>query len=338
MRLGSHVNFLGTIGTASILLWSLSQSKAKPEFSPAYIQVRTLPTLAERVSIHLAPNLHRTQVKTTRHLITEVTIKHSCKLHKYADIEPKEPTYQLASKEIGDELGSQAEAKEIPFIRDAARSQQIKETRRSIKDVTVKNLCKLRKYASVEPKEPVEQLTSKGKEDERDGRVEIMVTPFIRDIMNKVRPKQITGTIKVEGKEYQFGSGGRGQSIPYGDYLITPDAVGSWGSRHGAIGVANGTIPDPKLHRDRDGIELHAAGNSKLETDGCVSIRKDQWPEFRKQVLTLAKENRRLYLHVSEQGASVSTNPLEFIGETISEPTVSEVLSMIDAPARKTRE
>jgi hypothetical protein len=338
MRLGSHVNFLGTIGTASILLWSLSQSKAKPEFSPAYIQVQTLPKLAERASIHLASSLHRTQVKATRHLIRDVTIKHLCKLHKYADAEPKEPTYQLASKEIGAALGSQAETKEIPFIRDAARSQQIKETRRSIEDVTDKNLCKLRKYASVEPKEPVEQLTSEGKDDERNGRVEIMVTPFIRDIMNKARPKQITGTMTVEGKEYQFGSGGRGQSIPYGDYLITPDAIGSWGSRHGAIGVANGTIPDPKLHRDRDGIELHAAGNSKLETDGCVSIRKDQWPEFRKQVLALAKENKRVYLHVSEQGASVSTNPLEFIGETISEPTVSEVLSMIDSPARKARE
>ncbi|HEY5064013.1 MAG TPA: hypothetical protein VIJ04_04170 [Xanthobacteraceae bacterium] len=337
MRLGSHVNFLGTIGTASILLWSLSQSKAKPEFSPAYIQVQTLPKLAERASIHLASSLHRARVKTTRHLIKDVTIRHLCKLHKYAGAEPKEPTYQLVSKEIGDALGSQAETNET-LIRDAARPKKIKETRRLVKDVTVVNLCKLRKYASVEPKEPVEQLASKGTEDEREGRIEITVTPFIRDIMNKARPKQITGTMTVEGKEYQFGSGGRGQSIPYGDYLITPDAIGSWGSRHGAIGVANGTIPDPKLHRDRDGIELHAAGNSKLETDGCVSIRKDQWPEFRKQVLALAKENKRVYLHVSEQGASVSTNPLEFIGETISEPTVSEVLSMIDTPARKARE
>jgi hypothetical protein len=341
MRLGSHINFLGTLGTAGILLWSLSQSKAKPEFAPAYIQIHTLSKPTQRVSIHFAPTLKRVAVKTMGHLVEDAAIGNVCRLHKYSGTEPKQRLYQLASREIGDALGGEAEIKESPFVRDvikSAQSKPIKETRRWVRDGVAKNLCKLRKYASIDPNDPFKQFTAEGDESEPRGQVEIEVTPFIRDIMNKVRPKQIAGTMTVEGKEYQFGSGGRGQSIPYGDYLITPGAVGSWGSRHGAIGVANGTIPDPKLHRDRDGIELHAAGNSKLETDGCVSIKKEQWPEFRKQVLTLAKENKKVYLHVSDRGASVSTNPLEFIGETISEPTVSEVLSMIDAPARKARE
>jgi hypothetical protein len=204
-----------------------------------------------------------------------------------------------------------------------------------VKDVTIKSLCKLRKYAAVKADRPVYQLASKEVVDEASPPAELKVTQSIGDIMNKIRPKQITGIINVAGKEYEFGSGGRGQSIPYGDYLITPGAVGSWGSRHGAIGVADGTIPDPKLHRDRDGIELHAATNSKLATDGCVSIRKDQWPEFRKQVLAMVEENKRVYLHVSDQGASVSTDPLGFIGETVSQPTIGDVLSMIEEPVRK---
>ncbi len=156
--------------------------------------------------------------------------------------------------------------------------------------------------------------------------------------MNVVRPKQITGIIRVGDKEYQFGSGGRSESIPYGDYLITPDSIGSWGSRHGAIGIANGTMPDPKLHRDRGGIEFHAATNSELETHGCVSIRTDQWPEFRKQVLALVKENKGLYLHVTDHGASVSTNPMEFIGETISEVTLDNVLNVTEEPVSKAPE
>jgi hypothetical protein len=153
--------------------------------------------------------------------------------------------------------------------------------------------------------------------------------------MNKLRPKQITGIIRVDGKEYEFGSGGRGESIPYGDYQITPDSVGSWGSRHGAIGIANGTMPDPKLHWDRNGIEFHAATNGDLETHGYVSIRTDQWPEFRKQVLAMAKENNGLYLHVTDRGASVSTNPMEFIGEIISETTFFNVVSVTEEPFGK---
>lgn len=208
-----------------------------------------------------------------------------------------------------------------------------------VKDVTIKNLCKLRNYAAIEPREPAEHLAPQ--EDVHsigNAAAELKVTPSIQDTLNTIRPKQITGIIKVEGKEYEFGSGGLGQSIPYGDYLITPDAVGSWGSKHGAIGVANGTMLDPKLHRDRDGIELHAATNDELKTHGCVSIRKDQWPEFRNQVLAMVKENKSVYLHVSEQGASVSTDPSEFIGETISGPTFQDVLGLLDEPVRNAPE
>ena len=345
MKVWSHINFLGTIGTAGILLWGVSQSKPKPEYSPTYIQARTLPKPTRRTAIRIASKRQNARdrraaidiaskpqsvpVKTPVHLIKDVTIETLCKLHDYASIEPKQPSYQSASKEYKGNPATHF----VPKL----ESEQVKRPVRLVKDLTMKRSCKLRDYTAVE--QPAYQSASKETVENEDGfgrPAEIKVTPPIRDVMNKIRPKQITGTITVEGKEYEFGSGGRGQSIPYGDYLITPDAIGSWGSRHGAIGVANGTIADPKLHRDRDGIELHAAGNSKLETNGCVSIRKDQWPEFRKQVLAMVRKNKKVYLHVSDQGASISTSPFEFIGKPVSKPTFRDVLSLLEAPARKT--
>lgn len=349
MKVWSHINFLGTIGTAGILLWGVSQSKPKPEYSPTYIQARTLPKPTRRAAIRIASKRqtararrqairsHSKQqsarVEMPVHLIKDVTIETSCKLHDYAAIEPKQATYQSALKEN----------RENPATHLAPKLEgvQVKRPVHLVNDLTMRMSCKLRDYAAVEPKQSGYQLASKetGENEDRLARpAEVKVTPPIRDVMNRIRPKQITGTITVEGKEYEFGSGGRGQSIPYGDYLITPDAVGSWGSRHGAIGVANGTIADPKLHRDRDGIELHAASNSKLETNGCVSIRKDQWPEFKKQVLAMVRKNKKVYLHVSDQGASISTSPFEFIGQPVSKPTFRDVLSLLEAPARKRAE
>ena len=346
MKVWSHINFLGTIGTAGILLWGVSQSKPKPEYSPTHVQAWTLPKPARRAAIRIiskrqsaragraaigiSSKLQSVPVETPVHLIKDVTIKTLCKLHDYASIESEQAAFGSAPKENNKK----------PAIHFAPKleSVQVKRPVHLVKDLTMRRSCKLRDYAAVEPKQPAYELASKepaGNEGGIAGPVEVKVTPPIRDVMNRIRPKQITGTITVEGKQYEFGSGGRGQSIPYGDYLITPGAVGSWGSRHGAIGVANGTIPDPKLHRDRDGIELHAASNSKLETNGCVSIRKDQWPQFKKQVLAMVRENKRVYLHVSDQGASISTTPFEFIGKPVSKPTFRDVLSLLEAPASK---
>ncbi len=279
-RTGINITFWGMIGTAGILMWSLSQTNATPEYSSAHLQFQTRPRPAQTAGIAIAPRLQRTPGKRPFHVVKDVTIKTLCKLHQYGAVKASKPVYQLASEEDVDNAN-------LPTALNTSPPPALK------------------------------------------------VTPSIGDIMNRIRPKQITGIIKVAGKQYEFGSGGRGQSIPYGDYLITPGAVGSWGSKHGAIGVADGTIPDPKLRRDRDGIELHAATNGKLETDGCVSIKKDQWPEFKKQVLAMVGENKRVYLHVSDQGASVSTDPLGFIGETVSQPTFRDVLSMVEQPVRK---
>ena len=49
----------------------------------------------------------------------------------------------------------------------------------------------------------------------------------------------------------------------------------------------------------------------------------------------MVEENKRVYLHVSDQGASVSTDPLGFIGETVSQPTIRDVLGMIEEPVRR---
>lgn len=237
--------------------------------------------------------------------------------------------------------GVKLEPTSKPVFRQAVSAdQKLQITRvekRVAHDDNVKAFCRFRKYAPADPTGAIQQTASE-EESLNEKATGLIVTPVIRELMNRVRPKQITGIIRVGVKEYEFGSGGRGESIPYGDYLITPDSVGSWGSRHGAIGIANGTMSDPKLHRDRDGIEFHAATNNELETHGCVSIRTDQWPEFRKQILALVKENKGLYLHVTDHGASVSANPMEFIGETISEVTLDNVLSVTEEPVLKAPE
>jgi len=290
-----------------------------------------------------------------RQSIKDIAIRNACKLRQYAAVEPSAPAYQSSSSKEKAVIEPKAAESQSPLQQKPvvelkqADSQPASGEKSSVtakdqdkqqaQEQTQEEAQEQSKQQVQQPaKQPVYHLASAEQADGLESPTAVTVTPLIRDIINKVRPRQITGTIKVEGREYEFGSGGRGQSIPYGDYLITPDSVGSWGSRHGAIGVANGTIADPKLHRDRDGIELHAATNEKLETSGCVSIRKDQWPEFRKQVLAMLKQGKKVYLHVSDQGASVSTNPLGFIGGTISEPAFRAVLSELERPVRKTRE
>jgi hypothetical protein len=117
----------------------------------------------------------------------------------------------------------------------------------------------------------------------------------------------IGGTIEVEGRQYRFGSGGAGNaSIPAGDYPITPGAIGPWGRAHGAIGINNNRIWDERLHRDRQGIELHSGSSDALITEGCIAIAGSQWPEFKARVLQMIRDHGSAYLHVGPNGASIT--------------------------------
>jgi hypothetical protein len=124
----------------------------------------------------------------------------------------------------------------------------------------------------------------------------------------------IGGKIDIGGEEFRFGSGGRGrQHIPYGTHEITPGAIGTWGARHGAVGIAGGRMWDPTLHRYREGIELHAAHSDAAITAGCVAIAGGRWREAKARVLGMIRQHGRAYLSVGPHGASITSEPPEKI-------------------------
>jgi hypothetical protein len=114
----------------------------------------------------------------------------------------------------------------------------------------------------------------------------------------------------IEGKAYHFGSGGAGrQHIPYGDWQVTPGAIGPWGQAHGALGIAGGSIWDPTLHRYREGIELHPGSSDDSITAGCIAIAGNQWPQAKAQILGMIKKYGKAYVHMGPKGASISPDP-----------------------------
>jgi hypothetical protein len=130
------------------------------------------------------------------------------------------------------------------------------------------------------------------------------------------RPTHIGGALTAFGKKFTFGSGAlRGesdQSIPYGNYTVG-GPVGPWGTAHGAIGIQNGRIWDPKEKRYRAGIELHgwnAETEDRLLSEGCMAIAGSQWRELRDAIKTRLAKGEKLYLHVTPNGASIDTNPV----------------------------
>ena len=110
-------------------------------------------------------------------------------------------------------------------------------------------------------------------------------------------PARILGFLEVGDLRVRFGSGGAGYSLDYGDYRITPDDVGSWGSRHGALGIAHDsgcTIYDERLRRDRCGVEIHADTNGELRTEGCVAVK--EFGKVKAAVLAMISEFGHAFL------------------------------------------
>ena len=125
-------------------------------------------------------------------------------------------------------------------------------------------------------------------------------------------PSRLRGVLEVGELRVDYGSGGEGWALDYGDYEITPDDVGPWGSRHGAIGIAHDEIWDVRLRRYREGIELHAATNDSLKTEGCVAIERQQWAAVKRAVLAMIDEAGHAFLRVGPNGARIEPdrNPI----------------------------
>ena len=107
------------------------------------------------------------------------------------------------------------------------------------------------------------------------------------------RPYRLEGTLTIEGQHFRYVSGGLGRgSIPYGDHQID-DSAGDWGQRHNALGLDGGTIHDPQLGKDREGIELHAGTSSTL---GCVAF--ENWRALKRAILAMEEKSGTAFLHV----------------------------------------
>jgi len=116
----------------------------------------------------------------------------------------------------------------------------------------------------------------------------------------------IGGNIDVGGQVFRFGSGGSLPHIPYGTYPVTPEAIGSWGRAHGALGINQNRIWDASLGRYRQGIEFHAASSEAAITAGCIAIAGGQYPQFKQRVLAMIRQHGSAYLHIGPGGASVT--------------------------------
>jgi len=118
-------------------------------------------------------------------------------------------------------------------------------------------------------------------------------------------PQHIAGPLKMGDNTFHFGSGGAGRHIPYGDYPITPDAIGPWGRAHGAIGINGNVIFDPILGRNRLGIELHPSNRGF--TAGCVGIPGKEFPDFKQGLRERISRYGPQVLHIGPDGARIYT-------------------------------
>lgn len=132
-----------------------------------------------------------------------------------------------------------------------------------------------------------------------------IITMVIPPLGKVIRPYRMVGELEINGRKFEFVSGGRGASIPLGAHKITPGAVGPWGRRHGALGIAGGEIWDPQLKRYRDGIEFHKAYSRA--TGGCIGLKN--WAEAKRAILAMVREFGNVFLNVGPRAVNISPEP-----------------------------
>jgi hypothetical protein len=115
---------------------------------------------------------------------------------------------------------------------------------------------------------------------------------------------KVHGKIKINGKSFDFVSGGRGRgSAPFGTYRIGPlrgfkAPKGRW-----VPGYHLSDAYDPLVRDTRTGLFIHPGRNASA---GCIAIRKDEWPSFVKALEGVAKAAFPLAIRVGP-----GTEPME---------------------------
>jgi len=118
---------------------------------------------------------------------------------------------------------------------------------------------------------------------------------------------EVHGKIKINGKSFDFVSGGRGRgSAPFGTYGIGPlsgfkTPKGTW-----IPGYRLSDAYDPFVKDTRTGLFIHPGHNASA---GCVAIRNDEWPLFVKAIEGAAQVSGPLAIHLGPE-----SEPLEKTG------------------------
>jgi hypothetical protein len=113
---------------------------------------------------------------------------------------------------------------------------------------------------------------------------------------------KVHGKVKINGKSFDFVSGGRGRgSAPFGTYRMGPLSgfkapKGTW-----VPGYHLSDAYDPFVRDTRRGLFVHPGHNASA---GCVAIRKDQWPSFVKAIQGIARAGRPLAIHLGPESES----------------------------------
>jgi hypothetical protein len=110
---------------------------------------------------------------------------------------------------------------------------------------------------------------------------------------------KVHGKLKVNGKSFDFVSGGRGRgSAPFGTYRMGPLSgfrapKGTW-----VPGYHLSDAYDPFVRDTRRGLFIHPGHDASA---GCVAIRKDQWPSFVKAIQGVARGGRSLAIQLGPE-------------------------------------
>jgi hypothetical protein len=110
---------------------------------------------------------------------------------------------------------------------------------------------------------------------------------------------KVHGKVKINGKSFDFVSGGRGRgSAPFGTYRMGPLSgfkapKGTW-----VPGYHLSDAYDPFVRDTRTGLFVHPGHNASA---GCVAIRKDQWRSFVKAIEGAVQAGQPLAIHLGPE-------------------------------------
>ena len=127
---------------------------------------------------------------------------------------------------------------------------------------------------------------------------------------------KVHGKLKINGKSFDFVSGGRGRgSAPFGTYQV--------GSLSGFKAPKGTWVPgfrlsdayDPFVKDTRTGLFIHPGHDA---SSGCVAIRKDEWPSFVKAMEGTAKAGCPVAIRLGPGSEPMQEAPLPSAVKNIS--------------------